>query len=593
MTATSRSRRRISHLRLRVVMIGTTMLLSLFAVRLIQLQGIDPKAYAARAQAAGAHTQVLPAKRGEITDRNGKVLAESVNGEMIVADPVQTAAHATQIARILATQLGLDYFDTLAKLSKPNTRYQELARRIPSTKAAQAMAKLRSVTYKDANGDKKNLAIGLYTSEDPLRKYPANDVGASIIGFATGARSGLEASFNKRLSGTDGNETYDVGGDGQRIPLGENSTTQPVDGSDIQLTIDRDLQWYVQRVLQNAIQNSRSTSGYAVVLDTQTGEILALANYPTFDANNPGITPIKDIGNPAVSAPFEPGSVQKVLTFSALIDDHLITPRTKITVPSELPVQDRVIHDWFTHPTLHLTATGVIAKSSNIGTSLAATQLTNEQLYSKLRSFGLGSSTGIGLLGESAGIVPVPQMWQKINHATISFGQGISVTALQMAAAVNAIANGGVYVSPSLIKGSAKMDNGRQVGTDYTTSRRVISKSAAGKVSRMMEMVPNPNTGTAPGAQVAGYRVSGKTGTAQEVNPKCRCYDGRLTVSFAGFAPADNPRFTVYVVANNPHNGGGGGSIGGPAFSKIMTYLLNRYSVPPTGTKPANLPVVW
>jgi cell division protein FtsI (penicillin-binding protein 3) len=162
-----------------------------------------------------------------------------------------------------------------------------------------------------------------------------------------------------------------------------------------------------------------------------------------------------------------------------------------------------------------------------------------------------------------------------------------------MATAVNAIANGGELVTPSLIRGSATTDAGQEVGTDHTTKHRVISAKAARQMSRMMEMVPNPETGTAPGAQVMGYRVSGKTGTAQRVGKKCRCYDGTFTVSFAGFAPADKPRFTVYVVIQNPRNGGGGGSIGGPAFSRIMSYLLARYGVVPTGTKPANLPIEW
>jgi cell division protein FtsI (penicillin-binding protein 3) len=285
--------------------------------------------------------------------------------------------------------------------------------------------------------------------------------------------------------------------------------------------------------------------------------------------------------------------VEKVLTFSTLLDQGKVTPYTHITVPATLPVADRVIHDWFPHKTLHLTSAGVVAKSSNIGTSLAATQISPQDLYAHLKAFGLGTRTAIGLNGETNGQLPDWSTWGKIGKATISFGQGLSVNALQMATAVNAVANGGELVTPSLIRGSAVTDSGQKVGTDYTTKRRVVSQRAASQMSQMMEMVPNPKTGTAPAAQILGYRVAGKTGTAQRAGAKCHCYDGTFTVSFAGFAPADHPRFTVYVVVQNPRNGGGGGSIGGPAFNKIMTYLLSRYGVPPTGTTPANLPIEW
>ena len=175
----------------------------------------------------------------------------------------------------------------------------------------------------------------------------------------------------------------------------------------------------------------------------------------------------------------------------------------------------------------------------------------------------------------------------------VAFGQSVSVNGVQMAAAVNTIANGGVRVSPSLIQGSATNNLGQSIGTDHTTTRRVVSKNAAHQMTDMMERVVNPDAGTAPGAQVPGYVVAGKTGTAQRVGPKCACYNGQFTVSFAGFAPADNPRFTVYVVVQNPRNGGGGGSVAGPAFSKIMGFALRRYGVPPTGAKPSEIPTTW
>jgi cell division protein FtsI (penicillin-binding protein 3) len=235
----------------------------------------------------------------------------------------------------------------------------------------------------------------------------------------------------------------------------------------------------------------------------------------------------------------------------------------------------------------------VIAKSSNIGTVLAADRFKQGQLYSYLRKFGLGQRTDVGVRGETQGLLPDGSGWTHQTQDRIAFGQSLGVNGVQMAAAVNTIANHGVRVSPSLIKGSATMADGTEVGTDHTTRTRVVSARAAKQTQLMMERVVDPEVGVAPGAAVPGYRVAGKTGTAQRVGTKCGCYDGSFTVSFAGFAPADDPRFTVYVVVQNPGNGGGGGSVGGPAFSKIMSYALSRYGVPPTGTRPSRLPVQW
>jgi cell division protein FtsI (penicillin-binding protein 3) len=517
-------------------------------------------------------------------------LAESVSGLMIVADPKRTDPHAEEIARILANRLDLDYFDVLKRLrkdpAKPGARFAYVARRVPATVARTAVAAIDAAGYK-----------GVDTRLDPVRDYPAGDVAANLLGFMkvggqsdTGA--GLERSFDNLLAGKDGKETYEVGG-GNRIPLGENSETKPVDGKNLTLTIDRDVQWYAQRVLRTAVQGARAESGAAVALDTRTGEILALADYPSFDPNRPTEADKADLGSRALSDVYEPGSVEKVLTMSGLIDAGKVTPRTRVRVPKELPVADRVIHDYFDHDMLRLTLAGVIAKSSNIGTVLAARQYQPGQLWHYLDLFGLGHRTDIGMPGETRGLLPPANTWTDLTQATVSFGQGVSVNALQMAAAVNTVANGGELVTPSLVEGRAVTSTGDQVGTDTATRHRVISRKAAGAVSRMMEMVTTQGAGTAPGAGITGYRVAGKTGTAQQVGKNCGCYDGSLAVSFAGFAPADNPRFTVYVVIQKPQGSASGGGTAGPVFRKILTYLLQKYAVPPTQTPPARLPVEW
>jgi cell division protein FtsI (penicillin-binding protein 3) len=282
-----------------------------------------------------------------------------------------------------------------------------------------------------------------------------------------------------------------------------------------------------------------------------------------------------------------------VLTLSGLIDAGKVTDRTRLLVPGELPSGDRVIHDWFAHGPLKMTLAGVVAQSSNIGTAKASRHFGPGQLRHYLTRFGLGERTDIGVNGETSGLLPSAAQWNGMLQDRIAFGQSVSVNGVQMAAGVNTIANGGVRVSPSLIEGSATTNTGETVGTDQTTRHRVVSKNAAHQMTQMMERVVNPDAGTAPGAQVPGYVVAGKTGTAQRVGAKCACYNGQFTVSFAGFAPADNPRFTVYVVVQRPTNGGGGGSVAGPAFSKIMAFALRRYGVPPDGEKPSEIPTTW
>ena len=576
--------RAMSMARLRIGFILIAMVVSLFAVRLLQLQGVDAATYAAKARAVGVVSEVLPATRGTITDRNGTPLAESLDGLMIVADPTKTAKYAPEIAKIIAARLDVDYFKLLTALRKPDTHFQYLARRVPSTEARAVVKELEDKQYK-----------GIDTRRDPVRTYPGHDVAANIVGFTNAegqAGEGAELMFDRLLSGKDGSATFEVGG-GNRIPLGDNSVVQPTDGKDVALTIDQDVQWYTQRVLRDTVIKSGAKSGSAVAMDVRTGELLSLADYPTFDANRSTESKELDLGSRAVRDVYEPGSVEKVLTMSSLLDAGKVTPRTRIEVPERLKSSDRLIKDWFVHGRIRLTLTGVLALSSNIGTVLAAREFGAQELYDRLTRFGLGSRTGLGMKGESPGVLPHWSGWREINKDNIAFGQGLAVNVVQMAAAINTIANGGVYVQPSIVKGSATTNDGTVVGSDVAKSRRVISAKAARQTAEMMEAVPDPDRGTAPSAGITGYRVAGKTGTAQEVGGACHCYaDGHFTMSFAGFAPADAPRFLVYVVVHAP-KGGGGGSIGGPAFHKIMSYLLTKYAVPPTGVEGRRLPVKW
>lgn len=577
-----------SMVRLRLGFIVIAMVVSLFGARLVQLQGLDPEGYAAAASSAGLKDVILPATRGVITDRTGAPLATSVQGLMITADPTQTGPQAPAIAKLLANRLGVDYVDTKTALTPnpkhPKRQFAYVDRRVPSTVATAVVDEARKLGYQ-----------GLYTFPDPVRVYPAHDVAANVIGFlgdnGAGASygAGMELTFNQLLAGTDGSEKYEIGG-GNRLPLGEDVTVPPVNGTNVQLTIDRDTQWYLQRVLAQAVRESRADSGMAVVQDVHTGELLGLADYPSYDADAPGDSPKRLYKSAALTSPYEPGSVEKVLTMSSLLDQHLVTPRTRLTVPDAIRVEDATIHDYFQHAVLPFTLTGVLARSSNVGTLLAARRIASPVLRHYLTEFGLGQPTAIGVAGESSGVLPAAP-WSDLSKSTIAFGQGLSVNAVQMTAAINTIANGGVYVSPSIVEGSATTSSGQQVGTDQTTTRRVVSTHTAHQVRNMMEQVLSPN-GIAQNASIPGYRVAGKTGTAQVVK-NGKYQNGVFNVSFAGFAPADDPRFTVYVVVRHPRNHGGGGSVGGPVFQKVMSHLLRSYGIAPSGSTPSSIPICW
>ncbi len=575
-------------LRLHVGFVVIAMILSVFAVRLVQLQGIDPESYAQMAAADGTVEVVLPAERGEILDRSGQPLAASVEGMMVIADPYAAAPRATELAKFLSSRLRIDYFDTLTRLRAQDSRFQYVARQVPATLARDVLAEAQKEEF-----------TGLSLRRDPVRVYPGNDVAANVVGFlgtplkdgTAQPLAGLEESFDATLSGRDGTARYQVGG-GNRIPLGDRTIKEAIHGRNLRTTIDADLQWYTQRVLRQTVRDAGAESGFAVVLDSRTGEILSLADDPTFDSNNPLDSSEDLFRSKALTDVYEPGSVEKALTVGALVDAGKVTGRTRLTVPGQLDRQDRPISDYWEHGRLRLTMAGVIAKSSNIGTVLAADRLGAGAMRHYLRSFGLGQRTNIGLPGETRGILPAASQWTSQTKDRIAFGQSLSVNAVQMAAAVNTIANDGVRVDPSLVRGRVTLQDGTEVGTDVATSREVVSPEAAHQTMKMMERVIDPEVGVAPGAAVAGYRVAGKTGTAQRVGESCGCYDGSTTVSFAGFAPADDPRFTIYVVVQAPRSGGGG-SVAGPAFSKLMTFALRRYQVPPTSTPASKLPVEW
>jgi cell division protein FtsI (penicillin-binding protein 3) len=571
--------------RMRTALLAIAFVLSLFAARLFQLQGVDANAYAAMAEAEGSRLVTLHAARGRILDRNGYELASSVDAVAITADPTMTADDATRIAAVLADTLHLDYFATVDKLRTPNTQFVYLARRIPTWRADTMFAAL------DAAG-----LAGVFSERDPLRTYPESRAVSNLVGIVGedddgNGSSGLELQFDGILRGSDGEATYVNSPGGEQIPMAGSSVQPAVDGQDIVTTLDRDLQFYASMRLAEQVRATGSDWGAAVTIDVRTGQIFQFAQYPSF---NPGRTSNLDIGattNRGVQFVYEPGSVQKVFTFAAMADQGEVTPRTRFTVPGELHVDGYEINDDWEHGSIRLTATGALAKSSNIATILASRRITEEQLGGYLRDFGLGQKTGIGLPGESNGILAAPDTWSSAQAATVAFGQGLSVTALQMAAGVSAIANGGEYIAPTLVSGYGQPDGSVEDAAAPLT-RRVVSERAARMVATMMTAVTQEG-GTAPAAAIPGYLVAGKTGTAQRAAETGGYAPGERTISFAGFAPADDPRFMTYVVLDNPSDGSYGGTGAGPVFRDIMTMVLERYSVAPTGRRPHDIPLEW
>ncbi|WP_433168172.1 peptidoglycan D,D-transpeptidase FtsI family protein [Kribbella sp. CA-247076] len=585
-------------LRLRVTFGVMAFVLSLFAGRLVLLQGVDPDSYALAATRENTKPFVLHASRGAILDRNGVPLSVSEDAVAITADPTQTKPVAQQLARILAPKLTGTTYGKLVTAMTGKGRFAYLARQVSPQiwNGIEAELKAKNAAIAQENKSKPHdqqapLLAGIYTEEDPIRSHPNGTIAANVVGVvgADGkGLAGLEYGMDDKLSGQDGKAMYEVDTKGNKIPNANHTVQEPKPGLTAQLTLDADLQWFAEKRIEQAVKQYKATGGTVITADVRTGEILAMANYPTFDPNKP--VKSSQLYNPALEQVYEPGSVQKVVTMAALADAGYIDLNTKLKVPGSIEVQRRTVRDHFSHGTLDLTIAGVIAKSSNVGTIIASREMRIPQFVKYLKDFGFGEPTGLNFPGESRGVMPPGDEWSELTRSQVAFGQGLAVNAVQMTAAVNAVANGGVYVPPKLVRNYVD-ENGAVVPNPGGPARRVVSEKAAKEVATMMEAV-TAKGGTATQAAIDGYRVAGKTGTAQQVDSACGCYR-KWATSFAGFAPADNPRFVTYVVLQNPTNGRSGGGQGGPVFRDVMSYALQKYVVPPTGAKQPVVPLEW
>jgi cell division protein FtsI (penicillin-binding protein 3) len=584
------------------MVIITAMIFSLAAGKAIQIQAIDADRIAADAAKQITISTKLPALRGAIYDRNKEVLALTENTVTIIADPklIRTngkldesmtdrdkelaAAAPGRIAELLTRYVGGSAEEYLSALTKEKTRYSIVAKQVSRQNYAQLRAEMADINEKTG----ANL-IGLSTESAPARRYPQGTVAANVLGFVNAegtGKGGVELMLNSALEGTDGSEVYEISPNG-RIPTGSSVLVPAQNGQDYQLTLDLGLQLQVEQILADRVSTTRAKSGSAVVMNVKTGEVLALANYPTFDPNDVGSANQDNVGNRAITDPFTPGSVHKLLTFSAMIDAGVVRTKDVINLPASIKSGGKTIVDPWKHGAVKVYARGIVVKSSNVGTIMLSRKMDKDALVNYYKLFGLGVKTGIGLPGESAGVLPTENVADVTRDGMAFGGSGVSVTTIQEAAAIAAIANGGVYNPPQLLK-AATDAQGNLKELPKAASHRVVSTAAAKEVVSMMEAMQIHARGEM--FKIDGYRTGAKTGTTKKYNSECSCYKGYVT-STVGIAPVEDPQLLTYVVVDDPQAGSSGESVAGPAYQDIMTLALQRYGVKPSTKKAPSLPI--
>jgi len=546
------------------------------------VQIIQASTYQAKAANEMQSTREIAAPRGEITDVNGVAFARSVSAINIVVDQTQVTDPA-RVASVVAPILGLSEADIETSITGTR-KYAIVVRNARPALWDQLTKSLYDYNKVLENKDLEKRIIGFFPERVFIREYPSGELISSLIGFVRSdgvGASGLESGLNSIITGTEGRYSY-ARGYGAEIPGSQQELVSAKAGTNIRLTINRDVQWVAAEAIASAVKSSAAASGTVIVMDPKTGAIVAHATAPTFNPNNTKKVALSLMRNPSVQDVYEPGSTGKVMTLAAAIEEKTVTPTTVFSVPYSLSRGGSKFHDHDRHPTQHLTTSGILAVSSNTGTIKVGETLSHDTLYKYLTKFGIGNKTGSGLPGESAGILRPVSDWSGTTAPTVAFGQGYSVTAMQATSVFATIANNGIRVSPTVIAGTSDA-SGHFTPAGNRTTTRVISEDTAIKMRIMMESVVSAH-GTAPSAAIPGYRVAGKTGTAMRYDSRTRSYSG-YTASFIGFAPADSPRYVISVTLQDPKNGHYGGALGGPVFKKVMTFVLQSEHVAPTGTK--------
>jgi cell division protein FtsI (penicillin-binding protein 3) len=576
--------------RLNATFVVIAVVLSLFAGRLVQMQGLDWSRYRMQSAQQLTKTLPIPTVRGSITTSDHTVLAMTVQTDEVAADPAQMPGLATKsaVASALAGPLDMSAAGLLVMLDHPPGPEYVLLKEGVSSTTAQQIDRLRL---------KGQPLPGISMTPSYSRSYPNGRLAGSLLGFTnvndsgdlTG-EAGLEQQYNALLAGRDGSQEVETGTDGVPIPMTQGKVTEPVPAKNLDLTINASIQYEAEQACQAEVKKAKARNCSIVVMQPHTGNILAMAQYPTYSPGNPSRLATSSAGDIAADEVFAPGSTLKPVTVAAALERGAITPQTTYTVPDRINVHGFTFHDAEAHATKKYTVGGILANSLNDGMVQIVQKITPQQQYDYLRAFGLGSPSGLNLPGESAGLVlkPGTKGYWSDEPYEMSFGQGISVTAIQAASIYATIANGGVRVQPSLVAGTTSAA-GKFRPAAAPPKRRVISARTDSELMAMLEQVPAVDARQGePWGEIAGYPVAAKTGTAQVSNVgNCLCQYGS---SYIGIAPAQNPQLVVAVNVQDPtRHGYYGDEIAGPVFYKVMPFALSALKIPPTSAKPPHI----
>jgi cell division protein FtsI (penicillin-binding protein 3) len=537
--------------------------LAVVSARLVYIQLVQGPAYAAMAKEQRSRELELPAQRGSIYDREGKPLAVTTAAKTVYAVP-REVADAQAAARALASTLGGSEETYRAKLEK-KSNFVYLARRVPLERA-QALEQLK--------------LAGIYFQDDTRRVYPGSSLACQVLGFIGvdgNGLSGVEKQYDELLAGKPGVLICEKGIGGVPIPGGVSLREEPVDGQNVVLTLDADIQYQAQTVLAETVKRWKAKSGSVVVMDAKTGAILALASVPDFDPNRYSEADPQAFRCRPVTDRYEPGSTVKAVTAAAAIEERLARPDTKFRLPPTLKIGTRTIHEAHPRGTVDWTLTQIVTNSSNVGAVKLGLLLGPEKMYEYLERFGLTERSGVDYPGEAVPSVPKPKDWSSTSIGNIPFGQGLAVTPLQLARAIAAIGNGGYLVTPHVLQ---QLPDAPTTKLEWPT-RRAISEQTAATMREVLKDVVTEGTGK--GAAVLGYTVAGKTGTAQKARTDgVRGYaKGKYVASFSGFLPADDPAVVIVVTVDEPSGAIYGGTVAAPAFSRIGAFCMAHLGIPP------------
>jgi len=535
-------------------------LLVLAGARALWLGGVRSGSLANAATSQQVSSSKLPAERGSIVDRKGNPLAVSEPASDVSATPY-LVKDPVKAAERLAPVLGQTPEALVQKLARKDTGFVFLARNLPAAQAARVQ--------------KLNLT-GIDLEPGHLRFYPREFLAAQLLGsVGTDGRglSGIEYERNKTLTGTDGERRLVKDALGQSINVRDTKPAHP--GNRIELTIDAAIQDEVERVLSKVGQAYRPKGATAIVMDPRDSEVLAMANWPRIDANDPGAAPAYAAQNRAVGATYEPGSTFKAVTVAGALEENVVKPDSKFVLPPQIQVADRTIGESHARGTEELSTAQILAQSSNVGAITIGLREGKQRFDKWVRRFGFGQPTGVDLPGEERGIVLPVDKYSGSSMGNLPIGQGIAVTPMQMAQAYAAIANGGILRKPQVVRRIA----GERVPTP--TGRRIVSTKTALQLRTMLEGAFAPG-GTASEVSIPGYKLAGKTGTANKIDPKTGEYSQSAYVaSFIGFAPALHPRLLIAVMVDEPHGAIYGGTVAAPAFGQIASFALPYLRIPP------------